>query len=98
MVLRAGRGGRGGPPRRVEATERDLEGRYDETAALGSPGERMVGIEVLDAVGDPSAAQKVAGHSIPATTARYDRCGDRVMRLAGSHLHVPHFGKHEGSR
>ena len=32
------------------------------------------------------------GDSDPATTARYDRRGERAMREAASHLHVPHFG------
>jgi len=42
---------------------------------------------------DLSAARKFAGHSDPATTARYDRRGERAMREAASHLHVPHFGE-----
>jgi hypothetical protein len=42
---------------------------------------------------DLATVQKLAGHSDPATTARYHRCGERAMREAASHLHVPHcFG------
>jgi len=47
---------------------------------------------LLNAIGELSTVEKLAGHSGPATTARYDRPGERAMREAASHLHVPHFG------
>jgi hypothetical protein len=48
----------------------------------------FVGV-LVDAMGDISTAQKLAGHSDPVSTACYDRRGERAMREVASHLHVP---------
>ena len=39
-----------------------------------------------------TTVQKLAGHFDPASTARYDRRGERAMREAASQRHIPHFG------
>lgn len=46
--------------------------------------------DLLDASGDLSIAQQLAGHSSPATTARYDRRPEATRRQAAAQLHVPY--------
>jgi site-specific recombinase XerD len=45
--------------------------------------------DLLDSGVDLSTAQKLAGHSSPATTARYDRREDEVLRQAADKIRLP---------
>lgn len=46
--------------------------------------------DLLDASGDLSAVQGLAGHASPATTAHYDRRPDEVRRREAAKLHLPY--------
>jgi site-specific recombinase XerD len=51
---------------------------------------RSLAGDLLDAGVDLATVQAMLGHASPATTARYDRRGERAVRQASERVHVPY--------
>jgi site-specific recombinase XerD len=53
---------------------------------------RTLAGDLLDSGVDLATVQAMLGHASPATTARYDRRGERAVRAAATRVHVPFVG------
>jgi site-specific recombinase XerD len=53
---------------------------------------RSLAGDLLDAGVDLATVQALLGHASPATTARYDRRGERAVRQAAERVQVPYLG------
>ena len=67
-----------------------LGSTYD-SAPLAPLPLRIAG-DLLDAGVDLATVQAMLGHASPATTARYDRRGERAVRQAADRVQVPYTG------
>src|SRR4029434_744839 len=84
------------PRRLTEQTVYDRLGHLAERAGVArfSPHDcrRSLAGDLLDAGVDLATVQALLGHASPATTARYDRRGERAVRQAAERVQVPYTG------
>jgi site-specific recombinase XerD len=93
LFPRAQRGGHVGSTRMSDQGVRDVLAKRASAAGVShfSPHDfrRTFISDLLDAGADMAAAQHLAGHADPATTARYDRRGERAYQAAAQLLQLP---------
>jgi site-specific recombinase XerD len=96
LVLPVDRHGRVLPRRLTEQTVYDRLRYLAERAGVApfSPHDcrRSLAGDLLDAGVDLATVQAMLGHASPATTARYDRRGERAVRQAAERVQVPYTG------
>jgi site-specific recombinase XerD len=96
LLLAVDRHGRVLPRRLTEQTVYDRLRHLAERAGVAafSPHDcrRSLAGDLLDAGVDLATVQAMLGHASPATTARYDRRGERAVRQASERVHVPYTG------
>ena len=96
LLLPVDRHGRVRPRRLTEQTVYDRLHYLAERAGVAafSPHDcrRSLAGDLLDAGVDLATVQAVLGHASPATTARYDRRGERAVRQAAERVQVPYTG------
>jgi integrase len=90
------RHGRVRPRRLTEQTVYDRLHYLAERAGVAafSPHDcrRSLAGDLLDAGGGPGDGAALLGHASPATTARYDRRGERAVRQAAERVQVSYTG------
>jgi site-specific recombinase XerD len=100
LLLPVAKGGRIDPSRRL--TDQAVYDRLEHLRELAgvarfSPHDlrRTFVSRLLDAGGDLASVQKLAGHSSPTTTARYDRREERAKRRTAAKIHFPYVAPGE---